>query len=52
MSKAGVPIHIRDILQQHNKRDVATVHYDRYDYLSEKREGIYIWGKFLITIAF
>ncbi len=50
MTKAGVPIHIRDILQQHNKRDVATVHYDRYDYLSEKIDGIGVWDKYLMKI--
>lgn len=51
MTKAGVPIYIRDILQQHNKRDVAAVHYDRYDYLSEKRQGIDIWTKYLLSVV-
>lgn len=51
MTKAGVPIHVRDTLQQHNKRDVATVHYDRYDYLNEKREGIDVWTDCLLALT-
>ncbi|WP_435275683.1 tyrosine-type recombinase/integrase [Psychrobium sp. nBUS_13] len=51
MTKAGVPIYIRDMLQQHNKRDVATVHYDRYDYLKEKRQGIEVWTAYLMRVV-
>ncbi|WP_018691506.1 tyrosine-type recombinase/integrase [Algicola sagamiensis] len=51
MTKAGVPIHHRDLLQQHLKQDVATIHYDRYDYLREKREAMSIWTDFLEDIV-
>jgi integrase len=51
MSKAGVPITHRDMLQQHYKNDVATVHYDRHDYLKEKREAIEIWDNYLKQIV-
>ena len=50
MTKAGVPIEWRDMLQQHYKRDVATTHYDRYDYLKEKREAVGIWTKYLRSV--
>lgn len=50
MSKAGVQRDHRDMLQQHYKNDVATVHYDRYDYLNEKREAIYMWDKYLLEL--
>jgi integrase len=51
MSKAGVPITHRDMLQQHYKTDVATVHYDRHDYLKEKRQAIEIWDNYLKNIV-
>lgn len=51
MSKAQVDRDSRDMLQQHYKSDVATVHYDRYDYLREKRQAIEIWDKFLTKIV-
>lgn len=34
---------IRDKLQNHAQRDVSSVHYDRYDYLDEKREAMVKW---------
>lgn len=34
---------IRDKLQNHSQRDVSSVHYDRYDYLDEKREAMVKW---------
>lgn len=40
---AGLSKDIRDRLQNHSQRDVSSVHYDRYDYLSEKRDGIVKW---------
>ncbi|MCF2826883.1 MULTISPECIES: tyrosine-type recombinase/integrase [unclassified Pseudoalteromonas] len=47
MGKAGIPKSQRDLLQQHDKYDVSSVHYDRYDYLKEKRESIEVWTKYL-----
>ncbi|WP_352283998.1 hypothetical protein [Pseudoalteromonas sp. Q18-MNA-CIBAN-0097] len=37
----------RDILQQHNKFDVSSVHYDRYDYMKEKMQSIKVWEDFI-----
>ncbi|WP_350545863.1 integrase arm-type DNA-binding domain-containing protein [Pseudoalteromonas sp. 5-MNA-CIBAN-0065] len=48
MGKAGIDKINRDILQQHNKFDVSSVHYDRYDYMAEKRESIQVWEKFIL----
>ena len=48
MGKAGIDKINRDILQQHNKFDISSVHYDRYDYMKEKRNSIEMWEKFLL----
>jgi integrase len=37
----------RDRLQGHAMSDVSSKHYDRYDYLAEKREAIDIWEEFM-----
>jgi len=50
MSKAGVNIEHRDMLQQHYKKDVATISYDRYDYLQEKRQAMEVWTDYLKSI--
>lgn len=50
MGKAGINKSDRDILQQHNKFDVSSVHYDRYDYMKEKRESIRVWEQFIHNI--
>jgi integrase len=50
MGKAGIDKINRDILQQHNKFDVSSVHYDRYDYMKEKRQSIEVWERFIKAI--
>lgn len=45
--RAGVSKEVRDRLQNHVKGDVSSKHYDRYDYIKEKREGMAIWESFL-----
>lgn len=50
MGKAGITKEDRDLLQQHSKRDVSTTHYDRYDYMKEKRAAMETWTKYLQTI--
>jgi integrase len=50
MGEAGISKEIRDRIQNHALNDVSTKHYDRYDYLKEKREGITIWGDYLDKI--
>jgi integrase len=45
--KAGLSKEMRDRLQNHARQDVSTRHYDRYDYLAEKREAMEQWDRFL-----
>ncbi len=48
--KAGISKEIRDRLQNHALKDVSTIHYDRYDYLAEKRAGMKVWNDYLKLI--
>lgn len=41
--QAGISKEDRDRLQNHSKSDVSSVHYDRYDYLKEKRQAMEAW---------
>ena len=45
--KAGVPKDIRDRLQNHALQDVSSKHYDRWNYMVEKRSGMAKWDKFV-----
>lgn len=45
--RAGVSKDVRDRLQNHVKGDVSSKHYDRYDYMPEKRAGMRQWEAFL-----
>jgi integrase len=36
----GISLEMRNRLQGHALTDVGSVHYDRYDYLSQKREAM------------
>ncbi len=47
MGKAGIDKAIRDRLQNHALQDVSSKHYDRYDYLSEKRQALKVWSDYL-----
>ncbi|GAM61362.1 integrase [Vibrio ishigakensis] len=38
---------LRDRIQGHAMNDVSSKHYDRYDYLAEKREAMKVWCDFL-----
>lgn len=44
---AGVDKEMRDRLQHHAMRDVGSMHYDRYDYLPEKRAAMKVWSDWL-----
>jgi integrase len=43
----GVSIEMRDILQNHARQGTSARHYDRYQYLKEKREIADLWCKTL-----
>jgi len=47
---AGVSKEIRDRIQNHARNDVSSKHYDRYDYLKEKRAGMEMWSAYLSRI--
>lgn len=49
--RAGISKELRDRLQNHMKaNDVSTKHYDRYDYLPEKRAAMEVWDAFVRLI--
>jgi integrase len=46
--RAGISKELRDRLQNHIRRnDVSSRHYDRYDYLPERRAAMRLWDSFL-----
>jgi len=48
--KAGISKEIRDRLQNHALQDVSSKHYDRWNYMVEKRAGMAKWDKFVRTM--
>lgn len=47
MGYQGLSKEIRDRLQGHAMTDVSSKHYDRYDYLAEKRAAMEQWDEYL-----
>lgn len=47
MGEIGLNKEIRDRIANHALTDVASKHYDRYDYLKEKREALDFWCEWL-----
>lgn len=45
MGEMGISKALRDRLQNHALNDVSSKHYDRYDYLTEKRQVIELWER-------
>jgi integrase len=50
MGKAGISKETRDRLQNHKLLDTSSKHYDRYDYLAEKRAAVTIWESMLTAM--
>lgn len=48
--KAGLSKEIRDRIQNHRRADVSSRHYDRWDYMPEKREAMARWSEFLADV--
>lgn len=46
---AGISKDDRDRLQNHRKGDVSSRHYDRYEYLKEKRAAMEVWSYWFDT---
>ncbi|WP_163373329.1 site-specific integrase [Endozoicomonas acroporae] len=51
MGKIGLSKDIRDRIHNHALNDVSSRHYDRYDYLKEKREALNQWDIFMRSIT-
>ena len=47
---AGIDKSIRDKIQNHSDKDISSIHYDRYDYLKEKRAAMDVWNDYLKNI--
>lgn len=45
--KAGLTKEERDLLQNHARHNVSSVHYDRYEYMNEKRAAVKKWGDWI-----
>ena len=48
--KAGISKELRDRIQNHVVQDVSTRHYDKYDYLPEKKQALKVWNDYLELI--
>ncbi len=46
---AGLSKDERDRIQNHSRSDVSSVHYDRYDYLREKRQAMDKWSSWILS---
>ena len=49
MGEIGISKSLRDRIQNHALNDVSSKHYDRYDYLSEKRVALESWERQLLN---
>ncbi|HIF5826067.1 TPA: tyrosine-type recombinase/integrase [Vibrio parahaemolyticus] len=50
MGEIGVSKALRDRLQNHALNDVSSKHYDRYEYLAEKRHALDLWANKLLKV--
>ncbi len=44
MGEIGIDKTVRDRVQNHALTDVSAKHYDRWDYMPEKREALLKWA--------
>ncbi|HHX8660524.1 TPA: tyrosine-type recombinase/integrase [Vibrio alginolyticus] len=50
LGEIGVSKLVRDRLQNHALNDVSSKHYDRYEYLTEKRHALNLWEEKLMKV--
>ncbi|WP_279452379.1 tyrosine-type recombinase/integrase [Aeromonas hydrophila] len=50
MGELGIAKDLRDRLQNHALSDVSSRHYDRYEYLPEKRGALELWERHLLQM--
>jgi len=46
--EAGIGIEVRNLIQNHSRTDVSSVHYDKWSYIAEKRAALERWEAHLI----
>jgi len=51
MGEIGISKAVRDKLQNHSLQDVSSKHYDRYDYMKEKRAAMEKWELSLLATS-
>jgi len=51
MGELGITKEIRDKIHNHAQNDVSAKHYDRYDYVKEKKEALLTWEKWLNSLS-
>lgn len=51
MGELGISKSIRDRLQNHALHDVSSKHYDRYEYMPEKKRALEVWENKLNEVA-
>lgn len=49
-AEAGIDRFTRDVIQQHAKGDTASKHYDRAEYMTEKRAAMQRWNEYLVGV--
>jgi len=47
----GIDLETRNKIQGHALQDVGSIHYDRYDYMKEKRKGMIQWSAWLSDLV-
>lgn len=50
MGELGIKKSTRDRIQNHALTDVSSKHYDRWDYMPEKKEALELWSKTLLEL--
>jgi len=48
----SIDLETRNKIQGHALQDVGSIHYDRYDYMKEKREGMEQWSNWLSDLTY
>jgi integrase len=51
MGELGISKELRDRIANHAINDVSAKHYDRYDYVKEKRGALEEWGEWLLVLT-
>ena len=52
MGELGITKDLRDRLQNHALNDVSSKHYDRYEYLPEKRQALEMGERHFIAVGY